>query len=178
MLIRNTRERTDRRNVAPRHIDCIRGRFFLIRQKDGSTFRSEKFYAIKSMRDLGAVTEYHSYRDSMIRNPLRFVTFHDWVIAPNRKPISEPREKGGRAGCDSGNPISNVPSAARIVGNWCCHEKVTPSLVFRWLAAECPPASTPQQPLIAAPKISSVFRLLKRNANSFRYSGRYFLLTL
>ena len=36
----------------------------------------------------------------------------------------------------------------------------------------------PQHPATAVPKISLFFRLLKRNVNSFRYRGRYFLLTL
>ena len=39
-------------------------------------------------------------------------------------------------------------------------------------------ASASQHPLTAVPKISSFLRLLNRKVNSFRYSGRYLLLTL
>ena len=40
-----------------------------------------------------------------------------------------------------------------------------------------PPVRSPQHPAIADLKISSLLRLLKRHENSFRYKGRYFLLT-
>jgi hypothetical protein len=73
----------------------------------------------------------------------------------------------------------NIKADHRKMQNYvtpCSRKQIQLRWLSRWRTLKRPPVRSLQQPATATPKISLFLRLLWRNENSFKYSGRYFLL--